>query len=234
MIDRHDFSPAFYRYIPFAVFMGFIALDEVIRFFAAQGLIALQATTLYYLYPLKALTVSCLLFVFRKHYPELKFKDLTNLPATLGACGLGFLVFILWIKMDWTLGAAGGVPPGFNPSLLPERNIQIVMTLFRIAGAVLVVPIMEELFWRSFLIRYLIDKNFDTVRIGAFTWASFLISVVLFGFEHNYIFAGVMAGTFYNLLLYRTRSLTQCVLAHAVTNLALAIYVVSSGKWQFW
>ena len=135
--------------------------------------------------------------------------------------------------MDWTLGAAG-VSQGFNPDLLPGRNVQITMTIFRIAGAVLVVPLMEELFWRSFLIRYIIDKNFDTVPMGTFTWASFLFTVVLFGFEHNYILAGIMAGIIYNLLLYKTRSLAHCVLAHAVTNLALAIYVVSTGKWQFW
>jgi CAAX prenyl protease-like protein len=167
------------------------------------------------------------------HYPELTIKDLTNVPATLASCCFGLLVFALWIRMDWTLGAAG-MPQGFNPELLPGRNTQIVMTIFRIAGAVLVVPLMEELFWRSFLIRYVIDKNFDTVPMGTFTWASFLFTAVLFGLEHNYIFAGIMAGIFYNLLLYRTRSLAQCVLSHAVTNLALAIYVVYTGKWQFW
>jgi CAAX prenyl protease-like protein len=93
---------------------------------------------------------------------------------------------------------------------------------------------MEELFWRSFMIRYIIDKNFDTVRMGMFTWGSFLITVVLFGLEHNYVYAGLMAGVVYNLLLYRTRSLAQCILAHAITNLALALYVVVTGKWQFW
>ena len=135
--------------------------------------------------------------------------------------------------MDWTLGSAG-VPDGFNPALLPGQSTQITMTVFRIAGAVLVVPLMEELFWRSFLIRYIIDKNFDTVRMGTFTWVSFLLTVVLFGLEHNYIYAGIMAGIVYNLLLYRTRSLAHCVLSHAVTNLALAIYVLFTGKWQFW
>ena len=233
MTDRQGLSPAVYRYLPFAVFMGFIGLDEVIRFLASQGLFTLHTTTLYYLYPVKALTVAFLLFRFRDHYPELRFKDLANLPATMTACGLGLLVFILWIKMDWTLGAAG-VPQGFNPGLLPGRGAQVTMTFFRIAGAVLVVPVMEELFWRSFLIRYIIDKNFDTVRVGTFTWGSFLFTVVLFGLEHNYIYAGIMAGIFYNLILYRTRSLTQCVLAHAVTNLALAVYVVFTGQWQFW
>ena len=135
--------------------------------------------------------------------------------------------------MDWTLGASA-IPPGFNPTQLPDGAVRILMTCFRIVGAVLVVPLMEELFWRSFLLRYLIDNNFEKVRIGTFTWASFLFTVVLFGLEHNYIYAGIMAGVVYNLILYKTRSLAQCVLAHAVTNLALAIYVIFTGKWQFW
>lgn len=233
MTDRNSNNSAFYRYLPFAVFIGFIGVDELLRFLAGQGLFKLEATALYYLYPIKTLTVGYLLFRYRKKYHELNFKDLVNFPATLAACAVGLLVFALWINMDWTLGSSGA-PQGFNPTLLPGRNIQITMIFFRIAGAVLVVPLMEELFWRSFLIRYIIDTNFDNVRMGTFTWASFLITVVLFGLEHNFIYAGIMAGLFYNVLLYRTRSLAQCVLAHAVTNLALAIYVVSTGLWQFW
>lgn len=226
-------NKAFFRYFPFAVFMGFIGLDECVRFLAVQGLFTLQTTTLYYLYPVKALTVSFLLFLFRKQYKELTFRDLGNIPVSLASCAVGLLVFSLWINMDWTFGSAG-VPQGFNPSLLPEKVIQITMTIFRVFGAVLVVPLMEELFWRSFLIRYIIDKDFDNVRLGTFTKGSFLVTVILFGFEHNYILAGLMAGFIYNLWLYRTRSLIQCVLAHAVTNLALAMYVVTTGKWQFW
>jgi CAAX prenyl protease-like protein len=230
---HHGVSSAFYRYLPFAVFMGFIGLDEFVRFLAGQGLFKLGATTLDYLYPVKVLTTGYLLYKYKRYYHELTFKDLTNLPATLLSCGIGLLVFAFWINMDWTLNVTG-VPQGFDPALLPGRNVQIAMTFFRIAGAVLVVPLMEELFWRSFLIRYIIDKNFDTVRMGTFTWVSFLLTVVLFGLEHNYFLAGIMAGFFYNLLLYRSRSLAHCVLAHAVTNLALAVYVVSTGKWLFW
>jgi len=226
-------NSAFYRYIPFTVFIIFIALDEFTRFLAGQGLFTLEATTLYYLYPVKAVATGYLLYLFKERYHELTFKDLANLPATLASCAVGLVVFALWINMDWALGSAH-VPQGFDPSLLPGRNLQFAMVLIRIAGAVLVVPLMEELFWRSFLIRYIIDHTFENVSIGTFTWASFLITVVLFGLEHNFFYAGIMAGIFYNLLLYRTRSLAQCVLAHAVTNFALAIYVVSTGKWQFW
>ena len=226
-------TPAFYRYIPFAVFMAFIGLDEVIRFLAEHGFIILGETSLYYLYPVKALMVGYLLYRYRKEYHELNINDLTNLPATLAVCGTGLLVFFLWIHMDWTLGASNN-PHGFNPTLMPGRTGQALLILSRMAGAVLVVPLMEELFWRSFLIRYVINNNFEKVRIGTFTWGSFLLTVGLFGAEHNYIYAGIMAGTVYNLILYKTRSVAQCVLAHAVTNLALAMYVVFTGKWQFW
>ena len=232
MSKQRYLTPAFYRYFPFAVFMAFIGLDELIRLLASYGQITLGETTLYNLYPVKTLVVAYLLYRYRKNYSELSFKELANLPATLATCGMGLLVFVLWIQMDWTFGTTA--PQGFNPTLLPGGGHQIVMLLFRVAGAVLVVPLMEELFWRSFLIRYIIDQDFESIKIGSFSWASFLITVLLFGLEHNYILAGIMAGILYNLLLYRTRSLAQCVLAHAVTNLALAIYVVCTGKWQFW
>jgi CAAX prenyl protease-like protein len=226
-------NPARCRYLPFAVFMAFIGLDEIIRLFSKHGFIALGETTLYYLYPLKILVVACLLYRYRNEYREIKLTDLADFSTTVAVCAAGLLVFFLWIHMDWTLGMAEK-PRGFNPTLLPDGWVRGVMTLSRVGGAVVVVPLMEELFWRSFLIRYLIDENFFKVPVGAFNKASFLLTVVLFGFEHNFILAGMMAGIFYNLILYRTKSLANCILAHAVTNLALALYVLSTGKWQFW
>ncbi|MGA7827253.1 MAG: CPBP family glutamic-type intramembrane protease [Geobacteraceae bacterium] len=56
----------------------------------------------------------------------------------------------------------------------------------------------------------------------------------MFGLEHNLFLAGIMAGIAYNLLLYRTKSLSACILAHGLTNLALGIYVLQTGKWYFW
>ena len=213
--------------------MAFIGIDEIIRFAADKGLFALTDTTLYYLYPVKAVVVAALLFHYRRAYTEVSLKDLTRLSVTAAVTLLGILVFILWINMDWALSATGS-PQGFNPKLLPGAGMQIVMTAFRIAGAVLVVPLMEELFWRSFLIRYIVDPDFEKVPVGRFTWPSFLITVVLFGLEHHFVLAGMTAGILYSIILYRTRSLAQCILAHAVTNLALAIYVIASGKWHFW
>lgn len=229
---RHS-SPAFYRYLPFAVFMAFIGLDELIRFLAGQGFFILDTTTLQYLYPVKAVVVGYLLVRFASRYQELDFRDLKKIPETLAVIGIGLLVCVLWINMDWNLGNVAAAQ-GFDPTLFPDKRVQAAMTVFRVAGAVLVVPLMEELFWRSFLIRYIIDKDFDGIQLGTFTWPSFLLTIVLFGLEHSYLLAGMMAGLFYNILLYRTKSLAQCVLAHAVTNLALAMYVLHSGEWRFW
>jgi len=234
IVGTHGFmNSAFYRYAPFALFMAFIGFDEIIRFLAGQGLFRLGATTLYYLYPVKTVAVGYLLYRYRGEYQELRIKDLANFSSTLAACGIGLVVFVLWVNMDWTASVAAA-PRGFNPTLLPAGATRIVLTLFRICGAVLVVPLMEELFWRSFLIRFLIDRDFAKIRIGAFTWTSFLITTVLFGLEHTYILAGMMAGAMFNLVLYKTRSLAQCVLAHAITNLALAVYVIATSKWHFW
>lgn len=226
-------KPATCRFLPFALFMAFIGLDELIRMLMSHGFLKLQPTDLYYLYPVKTLAVGGLLFSLRKKYTELNFKELLSIPTTLIITCVGLVVFALWIRMEWTIGSST-TPQGFNPMLLPEGAIRYVMIFFRIAGAVLVVPLMEELFWRSFLIRYITNVDFEKVPIGTFTWGSFLLTVVLFGAEHNYIYAGIMAGIVYNLILYKTRSLAQCVMAHAVTNLVLGIYVVSTGKWQFW
>ncbi|MHB8058532.1 MAG: CAAX prenyl protease-related protein [Desulfuromonadaceae bacterium] len=221
------------RVLPFVVFMAFIGLDELLRSLIEHGFIQFDATAIYYLYPLKTVVVGYLLYRFRKEYNELDFKDLRSHATTLVVSCVGVLVFLLWIRMDWTLSASA-TPAGFNPTLLPDVAVRIIMIFFRIIGAVLVVPLMEELFWRSFLIRYIIDTDFEKVKIGTFTWCSFLLTIALFGSEHYYIYAGIMAGVAYNLILYKTRSLAQCVLAHAVTNLALSIYVVFTGKWQFW
>ena len=98
----------------------------------------------------------------------------------------------------------------------------------------LVVPLMEELFWRGFLIRWLINEDFKRVPIGAFTWSSFFITTVLFGAEHHEWLAGVICGGLYNWLLYARRNLVSCVIAHVVSNAALAAWVLTTGDWRFW
>jgi len=221
------------RTVPFALYMTFIGLEELLRLLAGQGIISFSAHSLYYLYPLKTLSVAAVLLLFIPRCREITPRDLSNFGRTTVSILVGLTVFILWINMDWQFGTIGK-PQGFNPTLLSDGFSRNAMTLVRLVGAVIVVPVMEELFWRSFLIRYIIDHDFTKVTIGRFTCLSFLISTALFGMEHNFFLAGMMAGVAYNLLLYYTRSISQCIVAHAVTNLALGIYVINTGKWYFW
>ncbi len=104
----------------------------------------------------------------------------------------------------------------------------------RLFGASVVVPIMEELFWRGFIIRWIINADFRRVNIGRFTWTSFITTSVLFGLEHNRWCVGILAGVLYNLLLYRTKSLYACIIAHGITNLGLGVYVITAHQWAFW
>ena len=220
------------RVLPFAVFLIFIGLQQSIVGLTEKGILAATDKQLLYLYPVKALVVAGLLLAFWRQYHELRLRDLADLKRTAGSILLGLLVFVLWINMDWNCATVGECK-GYDPTLTTGW-VSPLLIGFRLFGAVLVVPLMEELFWRSFLLRYLINSDFEGVAIGTFTWGSFIISAVLFGLEHNLLLAGIMAGVAYNLLLYRTKSVAQCVLAHAVTNLALGIYVLQTGHWYFW
>lgn len=225
--------PIFHRVLPFAIFMTCIGAEEALRFFSRQGFIHLTPETFLYTYPIRAILAGFALFIARSKYSEINFKDLASPLKSIVSIFLGIAVFILWINMDWALPSQE-TPQGFNPATIPDTAARNIMIVFRLTGAAMVVPIMEELFWRSFLIRYIIDKEFEAVPVGLFTWPSFLISVVLFGLEHNYIIAGIMAGVAYSALLYYTKSIAHCILSHAITNFLLGIYVLQTGKWHFW
>ena len=226
-------SAGWIRIIPFAVFMGFIGLQQILEWTVTKGWQDLTEEQLLYLYPIKALIVTGLLIYFWRKYSELHFADFKNLTHTMVSIFLGLLVFVLWINMDWGI-ATFGESKGFNPFLIENDPTRNIMIFSRIFGAALVVPIMEELFWRSFMLRYIITADFTTIRVGTYTLTSFAICAVLFGLEHNLFLAGIMAGVSYSVLLYWTKSIYQCILAHAVTNLVLGIYVLQTGYWQFW
>ncbi len=180
-----------------------------------------------WLYPMKTVAVGIALLLLVRWFPKLEVR------STWFAGGVGVVVFVLWV-----------LPEGFYPLLSTPSPVDPFEKLvvpwvylwlaFRVFGASVVVPIMEELFWRGFLIRWLVKENFQKVAIGTFTWPSFLITSALFASEHNRWLVGLMAGVVYNLVLYRTKSLYACMIAHGVTNFALAIFVLTTDQWTFW
>ena len=193
----------------------------------------MPAATFLYRYPLTVVVVGFLIWHYRKSYSELNWKDLSRPRSTLLSIAAGFLVFVLWINMSQSW-ATFGTPAGYNPSLVSDNFTVNFLIFSRLVGASILVPVMEELFWRSWLLRYLISPNFSNVAIATFSWSSFIIGSLLFGLEHNLWLAGIMAGVAYSLLLYRSKSISQCIVAHATTNFLLGIYVLNTGRWEFW
>jgi len=227
-------SGALPRVLPFAVYLFFLALAEVIAgvspHLSAVAALGLRANL--WIYPLKTAAVLAVLVYFWPCYDELHVKRTLKPRDVLLAAIIGVVVYMLWVRMDWPW-ATQGQPGGYNPLLAGDR-MEKVLVAVRLLGAVIVVPVMEELFWRSFLLRYLISTRFQTVPLGTFTVFSFLATVVLFGLEHHLWLAGMMAGAAYTLLLYGTRRLWPSIIAHAVTNLALGIHVLLTQEWHWW
>ncbi len=207
--------------LPFGVFMLFTAPVE---FFPSSAP---------FLYVLKTVTVGILLWIFRHRYKS-DLACCLSLFEVLVSVALGLAVLIIWIKGDGLLPFVGK-NSGFNPFAYAGSGLGAgLLIFFRLLGAALVVPIMEELFWRAFLMRYLINPHFDSVPMGTFTWFSFISVAVVFGLEHHRVVEGIIAGMIYGLIVVWQKRLTGAVIAHATTNLGLGIYVLLTGSWQFW
>lgn len=179
------------------------------------------------IYPLKTVVTGGCLFAFWKTLrEEIVFR--MDWPAVIA----GILVFFIWIIIEGQYPQLGS-STSFNPTSL-DTGAYLTYTGFHLLGSFLIVPVMEEVFWRSFALRFLIDSRFTAVPLGTFTWFSFIIVSVAFGLEHHRWLPGIIAGLVYALVLYRTKNLFSPILAHVVTNFLLAVYVIGSDSWHFW
>jgi len=217
-------SGAMPRVLPFATFIVFIIFADVLERFGAH------ANTMRWLYPAKIALVLAMLLAWRKHYRELR-----ALPArrdAFVAIGIGAGVFVLWLALDanWM---QFGTPRGFDAAG-GDGRIDWPLVAVRAFGAALVVPLMEELFWRSFLLRWLEQRDFLSLRPASCGLRAVAISVLLFGIEHNLWLAGIVAGLAYTLLYMRSETLWTPVLGHAVTNGLLAAWIMVTGSWTYW
>lgn len=216
--------PLLARVLPFALYMAFLAVEQGARAWVGGDL------DIRWLYPVKVGTVAFALWYFRGEYREL--LTWPGRRPLLVSLLLGVLVFVLWINLDtgW-LDLGGG--PGYDPRH-PDGELDWALVAFRLAGAALVVPLMEELFWRSFLLRWIERQDFLSVSAAEVGFRAILISSLLFGVEHSLWFAGILAGLAYAWLYRHYGNLWAPIAAHATTNLVLGVWVVQTGAWQFW
>lgn len=169
-------------------------------------------------YTVRIALTAILLISFRKQY-KLKFSP------SLIAVAAGALIALVWICLPFSSSDSQ-----FNPFG--------VFLAIKLIGFVIIVPFIEELFTKDFLIRQLIkaeqNKKFSDVKIGMFTWPSFIISVLLFGFSHSMIIAGLLSGVLLNLVLYHTKRIDACIQAHITANFLVAFYILHTQSWWLW
>lgn len=210
--------------IPFAVFLGFLALQNIV---AAPPEIEL---------PLRVVVLAAVLVLSSRRV--LNLQSASPLNSTL----LGVMVFLIWIGPDFFFPAyrsSGLFQNAFTGQLqssIPAQALTNPIVLgSRIVRAVVLVPIIEELFWRGWLMRWLIQPRFERVPLGTYAHAAFWTTAVLFASEHGPFWdVGLVAGILYNWLLVRTKTLGDCILAHAVTNACLCGYVMATHHWEYW
>jgi len=209
---------------PFLVYIGLLAVEHYLPLPVPV------------LHSLRFAIVAAVIWIFSRPFLSLR-------PSSPWASvGVGIAVFLIWIGPDLLFGyrhfllfensitgkAASTLPPD-----LRQNAFFLAVRLLTTAG---LVPILEELFWRGWMMRWLVDsRDFLKVPLGTYQPMAFWLVAVLFASEHGpYWEVGLLAGVVYNWWLMRTKNLADCILAHAVTNFVLALYVLSAGQWQYW
>lgn len=203
----------------------------------------------HWIYPVQTVVCGALLLFFRGQYTFRPFRGYL-LATVLGVVGIA-----VWILPGHLFHSAqsrgspdeGAIPwlgfvarqEGFDPSLFESSPLwYAVVVAFRFARLVVIVPLVEEIFWRGFLMRYVIagDRPFQSVAFGRHHWLSFGITTGAFVLVHqkeDWLGALVFGSLMY-LLCVRCKSLGACVWMHAVSNLLLGIYVLKTRQWGFW
>jgi len=209
---------------PFAVFMGLLALHGVYRLPDLADQI------------LRVTVISLVLIFIARPVIDLRA------PHWLASLLLGAAVFLIWIAPDlafpgyrhhWLFeNAMLGAP---QAGLTAAGQTQPAIVVLRAVRAVILVPIVEELFWRAWMMRWLIAPDFEKVPLGKYTPLSFWAVALLFASEHgSYWDVGLLAGVIYNAWMVKSKSLGDLILTHAVTNACLSAYVIAAGKWEYW
>ena len=215
------------RILPFVAFMALLALRGMAPADDRWGF------DTRWLYGLNLVVVGGLLALWWREYGELAWQNAPTLREWGVSIAVGLGVFVLWIHLDAPWMQIGEPTAGFVP-VDAQGQLLWPQIVVRWLGAALLVPVMEELFWRSFLMRWLQAPVFEGVDPRRASAKAVMLSTFVFMLAHPLWLAAIVAGLAYALLYRATGKLWTAVIAHAVTNGALGVWVVASRQWQFW
>jgi len=215
------------RIAPFALFMVLLALRGTVDADSSWGLDP------HWVYVWTVLLVGGALMWLWREYGELSWQLSPTVRESLLAVAVGLAVFVVWIQLDAPWMRLGEPAASFRP-VDAAGELRWTLIAARWLGAALLVPVMEELFWRSFLMRWLEHAQFETVPPQRVGLKAIVLSTFVFTLAHTLWLAAAVAGLAYAWLYVRTGKLWVPVLAHAVTNGVLGVWVVLTGNWSYW
>lgn len=230
-------SPLAARALPFVIFLVLTGLKDV---FGANGT--------YWIYLAKSLVGAWLIWEVWKLVPEMRW----NFSWEAVAIGVG--ICVLWVAIDpyYTKSSQLFTEPNMSPAeaerlakhAIPPWNpfdafgagsaMGWFFVVVRTLGSTLVVPPLEETFYRSFVYRYTIKEDFMSVPLNACKWWPVVLTSCIFAMTHEQWLGAILCGMAYQWLVIRKNRLGDAITAHAITNFLLSIWVVWKGDWKFW
>lgn len=230
---------------PLAVFLLFSALVPLVAI-ENRALPWWRFAPEHWIYPLQVVLSLALLAFFWPHYTFRPWHGFA-LATVLAVVGIVCWIFPAWLFVRMGAAPGSGISflgfaprlKGFDPTLFEQSPTWFAAVVgLRFLRLVVVVPLVEEIFWRGFVMRYVVasDPDFQKVPFGRHHPISYGVTTVLFMFSHakeDWLGALVFGSLMYWLCI-RTKSLAACVWMHAVANLLLGIYVMQTRQWGFW
>jgi uncharacterized protein len=221
MLWRKPFaaSSALARVAPFLIFLALTF---------CQG--RFGAVSAYWFYLAKTFAGAWLIWEMRPFVAEMRWA------ISWEAILVGIGIFAVWVGLDpfyphlMKNGASWNPPAQFGEN----SALAWIFIATRILGSTFIVPPLEEVFYRSFVYRFIANQNFLSVPLNQFLPLPFFATAAVFGFSHNEWLAGILCGAAFQWLVIRKNRLGDAMTAHAITNFLLGAWIVWKGAWNFW
>jgi CAAX prenyl protease-like protein len=237
--------------VPFAAFMGFMIVLQVVG-----GMIQWKhpdapwwrQDPAQFIYPIQTLVTLGLLRHYWRSFTFHWSVKWSLIGVVFGAVGIAVWVLPTHLYDTWgltedpqgwlkTFGVAAR-SDGFDPGIFENPVAWWGSLLFRFLRAAVVVALVEEIFWRGFLMRFICnwEGNYWKQPFGKHRWLSYLIVTGLFIAAHgklDYAAAWVYGSLTYLLCVW-SKNLGACVVMHATANLLMGLYIMKTGHYGLW
>jgi CAAX prenyl protease-like protein len=215
-------SPIHARVVPYVVIL--------LLTFVQDGF---EGSTRYWMYLAKMIVSAWCIWQVRDLVPEVRWA------ISWEAVVVGVAICAVWVGLDpyypkIELLFKTGHP--WNPFEQFGKGSAMGWSFWavRTFGSAIVVPPIEEAFFRSFVYRYFVRTDFQTMPLNRFHPMSFVVTALLFGLVHYQWLGGVICGMAFQWLVIRKNRLGDAMMAHAITNFLLGVWIVWKGDWKFW